>query len=142
MAVLEPDNGAALSLKSKIESRRSERQIENWYRLARQHIENHAYAHAREALHNVLQLKPKEARAFQLLADVERQEQEYNKVRQEKARLYRAAVDAWQKGEVSTALSKLAVVLVGCAGAALPREESQRDPKPGLGRKKWGCQEA
>jgi len=107
----EPDNPDALSLKSKIESRRSERQIENWYRLAHQHIENHAYAHAREALHNVLQLKPKEARAFQLLSDVERQEQEYNKVRQEKARLHRAAVDAWKKGDVSAALSKLGVVL-------------------------------
>ena len=107
----EPDNAAAISLKSKIESRRSERQIENWYRLAHQHIENHAYAHAREALHNVLQLKPKEARAFQLLSDVERQEQEYNKVRQEKARLHRAAVEAWKKGDVSAALSKLGVVL-------------------------------
>jgi eukaryotic-like serine/threonine-protein kinase len=107
----EPDNAAALSLKSKIDSRRSERQIETWYRLARQHIENHAYAHAREALHNVLQLKPKEKRALQLLADIERHEQEYNKIRQEKARLHRAAVDAWHNGEVSTALSKLAVVL-------------------------------
>jgi serine/threonine-protein kinase len=108
---IEPDNATALALKSKIENRRSERQIDNWYRLARQHIENHAYAHAREALQNVLQLRPKEARALQLLAEVDRQEQEYKKLRQEKEQLHRAAMDAWQKGDVSNALAKLGVVI-------------------------------
>jgi tetratricopeptide (TPR) repeat protein len=108
---IEPDNAAALSLKSRIENRRSERQIDNWYRLAKQHIDNHAYAHAREALQNVLQLRPKEARALQLLAEVDRQEQEYKKLRQEKEQIHRAAMDAWHKGDVSNALAKLGVVL-------------------------------
>jgi serine/threonine protein kinase len=108
---IEPDNATALSLKSRIENRRSERQIDNWYRLARQHIDNHAYGHAREALQNVMQLRPKEARALQLLAEVDRQEQEYKKLRQEKEQLHRAAMDAWHKGDVSNALAKLGVVL-------------------------------
>jgi tRNA A-37 threonylcarbamoyl transferase component Bud32/cytochrome c-type biogenesis protein CcmH/NrfG len=108
---IEADNAAALGLKSKIESRRSERQIENWYRLAQQHMENRGYPHAREALQNVLQLRPKEERALQLLAEVERQEQEYKKLRQEKVQLHRAAMDAWQKGDVSNALTKLGMVL-------------------------------
>ena len=108
---IEPDNATALALKSKIENRRSERQIENWYRLARQHIDNHAYPHAREALQNVLQLRPKEARALQLLAELGRQEQEYNKLRQDKEQIHKAAMDAWQKGDVSSALAKLGVVL-------------------------------
>jgi eukaryotic-like serine/threonine-protein kinase len=108
---IEPDNVSAVSLKSKIESRRSEKQIDNWYRLARQHTDNHAYPHAREALQNVLQLRPNEARALQLIAEVDRQEQEYNKLRQEKAQIHRAAMDAWQRGDVSSALTKLAVVL-------------------------------
>jgi eukaryotic-like serine/threonine-protein kinase len=108
---IESDHAAALTLKSRIESRRSERQIENWYKLARQHIDNHAYPHAREALENVLQLKPSETRALQLIAEVDRQEQEYNKLRQEKAQIHRAAMDAWKKGDVSSALTKLAVVL-------------------------------
>ena len=108
---IEPDNATALALKSKIENRRSERQIENWYRLARQHIENHAYPHAREALQNVLQLRPKESRAMQLLAEVDRQEQDYKKLRQEKEQIHRAAMDAWEKGDVSSALAKLGVVL-------------------------------
>jgi eukaryotic-like serine/threonine-protein kinase len=108
---IEPDNATALTLKSRIENRRSERQIDNWYRLARQHIDNHAYAHAREALQNVLQLRPNEARALQLLAEVDRQETEYTKLRQEKEHLHRAAMDAWHKGDVSSALTKLGVVL-------------------------------
>jgi serine/threonine protein kinase len=108
---MEPDNATALSLKSRIENRRSERQIDNWYRLARQHIDNHAYGHAREALQNVLQLRPQEARALQLLAEVDRQEQEYKKLRQEKEQLHRAAMEAWHKGDVSNALAKLGVVL-------------------------------
>ena len=108
---LEPGNAAAIGLKSKIESRRSERQIENWYRLAQQHIDNHAYGHAREGLQNVLQLKPTEARAMQLLGEVDRQEQEYNRLRQEKKQLHHAAMDAWQQGEISHALTKLAMVL-------------------------------
>ena len=108
---IEPDNATALALKSKIENRRSEKQIENWYRLAKQHIDNHAYPHAREALQNVLQLRPKEARALQILAEVDRQEQEYKKLRQEKEQIHKAAVDAWQKGDVSSALAKLGVVL-------------------------------
>lgn len=108
---IEPDNAIALALKSKIENRRSEKQIENWYRLARQHIDNHAYPHAREALQNVLQLRPQEARALQLLAEVGRQEQDYKKLRQDKEQIHKAAMDAWQKGDVSSALAKLGVVL-------------------------------
>jgi serine/threonine protein kinase len=109
--LMEPDNAQALSLKRQIENRRSEKQIDNWYRLARQHMDNHAYPHAREALQNVLQLRPKEGRALQLISEVDRQEQEYNKLRQEKMQIHRAAMEAWQKGDVSSALSKLVVVL-------------------------------
>jgi serine/threonine protein kinase len=108
---IEPDNATALALKSRIENRRSERQIDNWYRLARQHIDNHAYPYAREALQNVLQLRPNEARALQLLAEVDRQEQEYKKLRHEKEQLHSAAMFAWQKGDVSSALAKLGIVL-------------------------------
>jgi serine/threonine-protein kinase len=108
---LEPDNATALSLKSRIESRRSEKQIDNWYKLAKQHIDNHAYPHAREALQNVLQIRPQEARALQLIADVDRQQHEYNKLRQEKEQIHRAALDAWHKGDVSNALAKLGLVL-------------------------------
>ena len=108
---LDPGSLPALSLKNRIESRRSERQIDGWLRLAQQHVDNHTYSHARQALQNVLQLKPKETRALQLLTEVNRQEQEYVRLRQEKRQLYEAALEAWQNGEVSSALSKMGVVL-------------------------------
>ncbi len=104
---LDPNNAAALSLKNNVESKRSETKIDDWFRLARQHIENHAFSHARQALQNVLQLKPRESRALQLLAEVDRKEQEYVRVRQEKQELYQASLEAWQNGEVSAALTKL-----------------------------------
>ncbi|HYM12455.1 MAG TPA: protein kinase [Bryobacterales bacterium] len=104
---LDPNNAAALSLKNNIENKRSESKIDDWFRLARQHIENHAFSHARQALQNVLKLKPKETRALQLLSDVDRKEQEYLKARQEKQELYQASLEAWQSGDVSVALTKL-----------------------------------
>jgi serine/threonine protein kinase len=111
--VLQLDPGCldAVALKTEIESRRSERQIDGWLRLAQQHIDNHAYSHARQALQNVLQLRPKETRALQMLAEVDRQEQEYVHLRQEKRQLYEAALEAWQNGEVSTALSRMGTVV-------------------------------
>src|SRR5712692_375744 len=108
---LDPDNAAALSLKTSIENKRSDSKIDDWFRLARQHIENHAFSHARQALQNVLQLKPKETRAVQLLSEVDRKEQDYVKVRQEKQQFYQASLEAWQGGDVSAALTRLEKLL-------------------------------
>ncbi len=108
---LDPSNATALGLKKDIETRMVSQKIEDWFRLAHQHMENHAYAHAREALRNVLALKPGDTRAQQLLAEVDRLEQEHLRVRQQKEQLYQAAVEAWREGEVSAALSKLEQVL-------------------------------
>src|SRR5581483_3678929 len=40
---LDPSNATALRLKGTIEEQRTEGKIDDWFRLARQHIENHAY---------------------------------------------------------------------------------------------------
>ncbi len=98
-------------MKTAAESRRTEDKIDDWFRLARQHIGHCDFAHAREALQNVLQLKPSETTALQLLSEVSRREQEYLRVRQQKQDLYQAAMRVWQNGEVSAALSKLQQVL-------------------------------
>jgi serine/threonine-protein kinase len=108
---LDATHAGALSLKSEIEEKRSAGKIEDWLNLARQHLTNHAYGHAREALKNALQLKPKDSRVAQLLNDVDWQEQEYQRVHVEKHQLYQAAVEAYSRGEVSAALSKLQHVL-------------------------------
>ena len=108
---LDPTYAGALSLKNEIEEKRSVGKIEDWLSLARQHLTNHAYAHAREALKNALQLKPKDNRVGQLLNEVNWQEQEYQRVHAEKHQLYQGAVDAWSRGEVSAALSRLEQVM-------------------------------
>ncbi|MBI1982686.1 MAG: protein kinase, partial [Acidobacteria bacterium] len=104
---LAPDNAAALSLQREIEQRRTEGKIEDWFRLASQHIDNHAYGHAREALQRVLEIKPAETHAHQMLAEIDRREEEYLAVREEKEQLYEAAMEAWKIGEVSSALHRL-----------------------------------
>ncbi|HEU4694563.1 MAG TPA: protein kinase, partial [Vicinamibacterales bacterium] len=108
---LDATNVVALSLKSKIDDRRSERQIEKWVQLAQQHISNHAYGHAREAIQNALVLRPRDTRASKLLKTIEIEEQEYVRLRQEKVEIYQAAVNLWKNGEVSQALSRMKHVL-------------------------------
>jgi serine/threonine-protein kinase len=108
---LDPTNVLALSLKSKIDDRRSDRQIEKWVQLAQQHISNHAYGHAREAVQNALALRPMDSRASKLLKAIEVEEQEYVRLRQEKIEIYQAAVNLWKNGEVSQALSRMRHVL-------------------------------
>jgi eukaryotic-like serine/threonine-protein kinase len=104
---LDPDDSGALALKSQVEKERRERKISEWLTLARQHVENQAFRQAREALDNVLQLKPNETEALGLISEIGRREQELSNVREEKTRLYQAAVHAWEKGEVTSAMSKL-----------------------------------
>ena len=104
---LDPANNSALTLKNTIETRRSEAKVEEWVKLARQHLENNAFSHARDALQNLLQLRPKDTSALQLLAEVDRREEQYLKARKQKEELYKLALEAWQSGEMSSALTKL-----------------------------------
>ncbi|MEW5977002.1 MAG: protein kinase [Acidobacteriota bacterium] len=108
---MDPQNLDALALKASIEQQRTSDKIEDWFRFAQQHITNFDFGHAREAIQNVLQLRPQDTRALQLLSEVSRREQEYFKIRQEKQELYHAALRVWEGGEVSAALSKLERVL-------------------------------
>lgn len=108
---LDSANTEAHTLRGDIENKRSSRQIEDWLRLARQHMENHAYEHARQALQSALKMRPKETNAQQLLSEVDRREQEYHKVRQEKENVYNAALESLDKGDLSSALSRLERVL-------------------------------
>ncbi len=104
---LDPTNAAAVTLRATIETRRSEAKVEEWTKLARQHLENNRFSHARDALKNLLQLRPKDTAALQLLTEVDRREEQYVKVRKEKEELYKQAMEAWQNGEMSSALTRL-----------------------------------
>jgi serine/threonine-protein kinase len=104
---LDPSDSSTLAFKNQVEKERRERKISEWIALARQHMDNQAFRQAREALDNVLQVKPSETEALGLIAELARREQEVSNVREEKSRLYQAAVQAWEKGEVTSAMSKL-----------------------------------
>src|SRR5258708_5029348 len=104
---LDRTNGAAFNLKSGTETRSSEAKVDEWQKLARQHLENNAFTHARDALQNLLQLRPKDTAALQMLSEVGRREDQYVKSRKEKEELYKQALEAWQSGEMSSALTKL-----------------------------------
>jgi serine/threonine-protein kinase len=94
-------------LKSQVERERREKKIEEWIQIARQHLDNQAFSQARDALNNILKLKPNDTVALALVSEVGRREREVSQVREEKARLYQAAMQAWNKGDVTNALSKL-----------------------------------
>lgn len=104
---LDPEDTDSLSLKAQIERERREKKIEEWIQIAQQHLNNQAFSQAREALSNVVKLKPNDTVALALMAEVDRREREVSHLRGEKSRLYQAAMQAWDKGDVTSALSKL-----------------------------------
>ncbi|MFB3776120.1 MAG: protein kinase [Bryobacteraceae bacterium] len=108
---LDPGSAEAAALKARVESTRSERQIDGWLQLARQHLENNAFEHAREALANVVKIRPQGSRVSGLLAEIDRREREHMRIRQQKQQLYLGAVEAHQKGEISSAMTMLEKVL-------------------------------
>ena len=108
---IDPDNADALGLRKQIEKQRSEQQAQNWFRLVEQHLHSHAFDQAKQALEEILKLSPKDTRAREMLIEVERREQETNRLRAEEEQLYQSAVNCYQHGEVSSALSKLERVL-------------------------------
>jgi eukaryotic-like serine/threonine-protein kinase len=108
---IDPDNADALGLRKQIEKQRSERQTQNWLQLAKEHMQNNSFGQARQALEEILKLGATDERAREMLQEVDRREQEVNRMREEKEHLYQSAVNCYQHGEVSSALSKLERVL-------------------------------
>ena len=60
-----------------------------------------------QAIDSVLKLKPSDTHALRSSAEVERLERETAQSREDKKKLYEAAMKAWQKGEITASLSKL-----------------------------------
>lgn len=104
---LDPENAEALALKASIEEQSSAKQIEAWRRLARQHMESNLFSHARDALRNVLQLKPKDTETLRLQAEIDDREAQFHQLREERQHLFDAALEAKERGDISGALSKI-----------------------------------
>ena len=108
---IDPHHGEALGLQSDIESRRSSEQINKWVHLAQEHLQNHAYGHARRALEDVLQLNPDDPVARKMMSDLVVRERDYLRMRKEKEELYEAAMAAWRRGEITSAMGELERVI-------------------------------
>ena len=104
---LDPNNVDATALRRQIEKQRGAKQIENWFRLVAQHLDNQDYPQARQGLEEILKIDTANTRARELLSGLERSEQELSKIREEQQKLYDAAVASYRNGEISTALSNL-----------------------------------
>lgn len=104
---LDPDNRDAQAFKNEVEKNRRARKIEEWAQLAKSHMENNAFGHARSAIQSLLELRPGEPNAVALLAEIDRRERDFEGVRKEKSRLVLSAREAWQRGEVTAAMSNL-----------------------------------
>jgi serine/threonine-protein kinase len=108
---IDPRQTDALTLQTDVENKRSAEQIGKWMALAQQHLDNNAYAHARDAVDDVLQMKPNHAQARKMLSMIDFREVEFVRIRKQKEEHYQAAMEAWHKGEVSAALSELERVM-------------------------------
>lgn len=124
---IDAENSEARAIRSSIEKLRNERQIESWMDLARKHLDRHAFGEARQALREVLRIRPSNTVAGDLLAETDRREQQSLRIRSEREQLYGSAMKAYQNGEMSSALSKLERVLeLGSEtpGAAAPDRDA------------------
>jgi len=115
---IDPQQVDALHMKSEVDKRRSEKQVDQWYQLVHQHIGNQLFSQARQGLEEILRLRPSDVQAHALLAQVDQQEKESIHSRKEKEQLYESALQCYHQGEISTALDKLERVL------ALSRQSS------------------
>jgi serine/threonine-protein kinase len=116
---IDPSNADALSIRAQIERHRSEKQVDNWFRLVREHLDNQSYSQARQCVQEILKINSSDTRAREVLSEIDRTEQEFIQIREEKQKLYQGALQSYQNGEISSALSKLERVL----------EFSRRSPK-------------
>lgn len=107
----DPGNKEAQALQAEIETRRNDQQIEQWRGLVHQHLHNHAFAQAWQALEEIRKFKPDASEVFSLTAEVDRREKQFRKSCEEKEREYESALRSYQNGDLSAALSKFKRIL-------------------------------
>jgi serine/threonine-protein kinase len=108
---VDPQHAGANAMRAEIEGKRSAEQVRGWINIARQHLDNMAFASAREALRNVLQTNPSSTEASQLLSQIDLREQEFQRSRKEKEENYQRALSSWHRGDITAALSRIEKVL-------------------------------
>jgi serine/threonine protein kinase len=100
---MEPENAEALKLSEAVRAEVLRRELDEALRNGEAALRDGSYGRARQLLKGVLESRPEEPRAQQLLAEIEAAEQAYRAALQEKESLYKAAREAWQNSEFSAA---------------------------------------
>ncbi len=111
VAQLDPAHAEALELRATIEKRQADEKVQTLFERAEQHLENRAYAPARQDLERILELRPDQERARGLLGEADRREQEFNRVRQEKNNLHQEALAHYRAGDLIGAAGELEKIL-------------------------------
>ncbi|MBI1352777.1 MAG: protein kinase [Acidobacteria bacterium] len=104
---LDPQDADALALRAEIERERRSEKREGWLRVAREHLANGAYERAQEGVGRALELKPDDVEALELRTEIGRVEREAQRARQRKEEIYQTALEAWNRGDVSHALTRM-----------------------------------
>jgi serine/threonine-protein kinase len=104
---MDPSNMEAITIRSKIEKQRSEKLLGTWFQHIRQQMEAGNFNQARQGIDEVFRISPSESRARELLREIDRRQQEAERIRAEKDQLYESALSSYRSGEVSTALNQL-----------------------------------
>jgi eukaryotic-like serine/threonine-protein kinase len=107
----DPGNTEAQALQAEIETRRSDQQSEKWHRLVHQHLHNHAFTQARQAIEEIRKIRRDDINVTELIADADRRENEFRRACEKKEQQYESAMRAYSSGEISTALSKLVKII-------------------------------
>ncbi|MGA2145256.1 MAG: protein kinase [Bryobacteraceae bacterium] len=108
---IDPTHEEAIKLRGDIQAEVARVEVDEWLRAAENAINGYAFGTARQLLRRVLDLRPQEARATELLEVVEARELAFRAARQEKDDLYRAARESWENAEFATAAARLERVL-------------------------------
>jgi serine/threonine-protein kinase len=103
---LMPEHPPALELKQRIEDALTEQKISELLRVAAEHLEHMALTSARQVAQDALNLKPDDARAKDLLKNIELKQQDVIRSRREQESLFQAARTAWAAGNLSLAIER------------------------------------
>lgn len=112
----DPANDTALALKKQIERQVSEQKFNELLRLAAEYLQRAAFTNARQAAQEAMKLRPNDAKAKQLLVEVDTRQKELLRRRQEQERLFQVAQAAWLEGNIQGAIDRLAELDELCAG--------------------------
>ncbi len=108
---LDRENADALALQAQIEKARSAKKMDEWMQLARQSLQNLEFRQAREGVENLLKLRPNDPEILRLGTEIDRREQELHRSREQKARLYKLAMEGWERGDIAAACNRLEALL-------------------------------